>query len=421
MIAAAPHTAGSIDARHHGVMEPEVITTDVCVAGGGPAGLMLAVLLARQGVRVVLLEKHVDFLRDFRGDTVHPSTLDLLDDMGLGDELAELPHRDVRRMSVTFADGTFTLADFGRLRVRHPYIRFMPQWHLLNLLATAGERLPTFTLLRAHEVTDVLRDRGIVIGVRARGPQGEIQVRAYLTVAADGRTSTIRDRLDLPIRAFGAPMDVLWFRLSRRPDDAEGLDMHVGAGRLLLAIDRADYWQIADLIPKDGYAAIRAAGLDAFRADVAGQAPGLANRVGEITSWDDVKVLAVRVDRLRRWYAPGVLLIGDAAHAMSPIGGVGINLAVQDAVAARLLAEPIRRRRLSSRWLAKVQSRRAFPTVGTQAMQLAIQRAFLGRVLSSAEPVAAPAPLRLTRRFPVLQALPARVIGVGLRPERLGR
>lgn len=382
---------------------------------------MLALLLARRGIRVVVLEKHADFLRDFRGDTVHPSTLDLLDELGLGERAEQLPHRDVARMLVTFADGTYPLADFSRLRVAHPAMRFMPQWHLLNLLAEAGAAAGSYTLLQSHEVLDVVRDRGIVTGVRASGPDGEVEVRAYLTVAADGRTSVIRDRLQLPLRSFGAPMDVLWFRLPRHGSDGDGLDMRVGPGRVMLGIDRGDYWQIAFVISKNSFGAVQSAGLDAFRASVAEQAPFLADRVEQISGWDDVKVLSVRVDRLRRWYAPGVLLIGDAAHAMSPIGGVGVNLAIQDAVAAaRLLADPIVGRRLSSRELAKVQSRRRFPTVGTQTVQVAVANTFLRGVLAGSSPATAPAPLKVMRRFPALQAIPARVIGVGLRPEHLG-
>jgi 2-polyprenyl-6-methoxyphenol hydroxylase-like FAD-dependent oxidoreductase len=387
------------------------VRTEVCIAGGGPAGLMFGVLLARRGISVVVLEKHADFLRDFRGDTVHPSTLALFDELGLAGDLDALPHRDSRTLTVTFAEGSYRVADFGRLRVPHPVLRFMPQWHLLDLLARVGGRYPGFRLLRSHEVVDVLSDRG---------PDGKIDVRAYLTVGADGRTSIVRQRVDLPVRELGAPMDVLWFRLPRRDGDAEGLDMRVGTGQLALGIDRGDYWQFAYVIAKGADRRVRSAGLAAFRASVARAVPQLADRVGLITDWDQVKTLTVRLDRLTRWYAPGVLCIGDAAHAMSPIGGVGINLAIQDAVAAaRILAGPVRGRTLSTRVLAKVQGRRRFPTVGTQMLQAGIQRSFLRDVVAADRPVGPPAVLRLLGRFPPLQAIPARVIGVGLRPERV--
>ena len=396
--------------------------TDVCVAGGGPAGLMLGLLLARQDVRVTVLEKHEDFLRDFRGDTVHPSTLDVMDELGLGERVRELPHRDVRGLRVTFADGSHQLVDFTRLDVAHPYLMFLPQWDFLEMLAREAARHATFTLLRSHEVVDLIREGGAVRGVVARAAAGPVEVRARLTVAADGRDSTVRERLALRPLEFGAPMDVLWFRISRRPDDGEGLDMHVGPGSLLLAIDRGEYWQIAYVIPKGGYGRVVAAGLDAFRASVAGLFPRLADRVGEIGDWDAVKVLTVQVDRLRRWHVPGALLIGDAAHAMSPIGGVGVNLAIQDAVAAaRLLAGPLRAGQPDDDALARVQARRAFPTAGTQLMQRLMQRAVLGRILAADRPVTAPVPVRLLSRVPALQRLPAQLIGVGLRPEHVAR
>src|SRR5574340_897004 len=280
--------------RHAGTVERE---TEVCIAGAGPAGMMLGLLLARQGITVTVLEKHADFLRDFRGDTVHPSTLDVLDELGLDGALDRVPHRDVTDLRMTFADGTYRMADFGRLHVPHPYIRFMPQWDFLNVLADTAQSLPGFRLLRRHEVVDVLQRDWAVRGVRARGPDGPVEVAARLTIGADGRNSVVRQRSGLRTREFGAPMDVLWFRIGRDRTDPDGLDARIGAGRFVLAIDRGEYWQIAYVIPKGGDERVRAAGIEAFRRSVAELNPTLAPHVAEVRGWDDVRTLTVRVDR----------------------------------------------------------------------------------------------------------------------------
>ena len=393
---------------------------DCCIAGGGPAGMVLGFLLARQGRSVVVLEKHADFLRDFRGDTVHPSTLRLLDEVGLADAFLQLPHQQVRRLGVTTDDGTSVVADFGRLPGRFPFLAFVPQWDLLDLLAESARRSPGFELRMDAEVVGLLQEDGRVVGVRCRTPEGEREVRARLTVAADGRNSTLRAAAGLPLREFGAPMDVLWFRLPKdgvSPESSLGVAGRVTRGAMLVRIDRGSYWQCAHLVPKGAFPAVRAAGLAAFRADLARLLPE-GTALDAPQTWDDVHVLGVRVDRLTRWHLPGLLLIGDAAHAMSPIGGVGINLAVQDAAAAaRLLAGPLGEGVVPPRVLGRVRRRRLLPTVLTQLVQRQVQSRVLTPVLAGDRAVGTPRVLRLLDRYPVLQGLPARAVGFGVLPE----
>ena len=401
----------------------EVGTSEVscCIAGCGPAGAMLGLLLARAGVEVLVLEKHADFLRDFRGDTLHPSTLRLFDELGLAGELLSLPHRKAPVVEVTTDAGDFTLADFRRLPGSHRYIAFMPQWDFLDFVVGQARRLPGFQLRMQAEALAVLEERGRVVGVTYRDQAGaEHQVRARLTVAADGRDSGLRRSAGLRPRVFGAPVDVLWFRLSRRPSDPMQSFGRLAAGHLLVLIDRGAYWQIAFVIAKDATAALQAAGLPRFRASVAELVPFLADRVGELAGWEDVRILRVQVNRLRRWFRPGLLCIGDAAHAMSPIGGVGINLAVHDAVAAaNRLAGPLRDGTLSSRHLAAVQLRRILPTIVIQRGQRTIQDRFLSPLLAGRRSDGPALVLRALRRYPVLQAIPARIIGIGLLPEHV--
>ena len=391
------------------------------IGGCGPAGAVLGLLLARSGIEEVVLEKHGDFLRDFRGDTIHASTLTLLDELGLGADFARLPHQRVQTLGVTTDDSDHTLADFRRLPGRHQEIAFLPQWDFLDFVTHHAAALPTFRLLLEAEATGLRTEGGRVVGLSYRDSGGhEHEVRADLTVAADGRRSMLRAAAGLPARRYGAPMDVVWFRLSQRDTDAERTAGRLSRGRLLIRIDRGDYWQTAYVIPKGGYERLRSRGLAAFQADLARLEPFLSDRVGELRSWDDVSVLDVQVDRLRRWHRPGFLCIGDAAHAMSPIGGVGINLAVQDAVAAaNLLTDPLWSGTLTERDLARVQRRRTLPTVLTQRGQRTIQDRFLARLLTGESAGGTPLALRLLDRFPALQGVTAYLIGIGIRPEHV--
>jgi 2-polyprenyl-6-methoxyphenol hydroxylase-like FAD-dependent oxidoreductase len=396
------------------------IRTSCCIAGGGPAGMMLGFLLARAGVDVVVLEKHKDFLRDFRGDTIHPSTLEVMHELGLLEQFLRLPHEKARHLSGIIGDTPVQIADFTRLPTRCGFIALMPQWDFLNFIAEQGRRYPYFTLRMEAEVTDLIEENGRIAGVRATTPEGPLMVRSTLVVGADGRGSVVRERAGLAVEDLGAPVDVLWMRLTRRPSDGTEPLGRIAAGRILVMIDRGDYWQCAFVIPKGAANDVRARGIDAFRSAIVEVAPPMRDRVQEIKSWDDVKLLTVKVDRLQIWYRPGLLCIGDAAHAMSPVGGVGINLAIQDAVAgANRLAGPLRMGSLGEHDLAAVQRRRMFPTRATQRLQIMIQNNVLKRILASQTVPRPPWPVRLLGRCPVLQRIPARLIGLGVRPEHV--
>lgn len=392
-----------------------------CIVGGGPAGMMLGLLLARGGVRVTVLEKHADFLRDFRGDTVHPSTLQVLAEIGLADAFARLPQRRVEQLSVVIGGRAQPIADFRGLRP-YGHIALVPQWDLLDLLADAARRHPGFDLRLRHAATGLIRDGARVVGVEISTPTGPQVLRADLVVACDGRRSTLRAAAGLAPRDFGAPMDVLWFRLPRRaadPPDAFGI---VARGRMMVLLDRGDYWQAAYVVAKGGDAALRAEPLDVLHASVAALAPFLADRTAALAGWDAVKTLSVQVNRLARWHQPGLLLIGDAAHAMSPIGGVGINLAIQDAVAAaNLLAAPLAAGGpIDEALLAALQRRREWPVRLTQRLQLLAQRRLIARVLQAqGPPPRVPALLAWLLGFRAVRRIPARLVGYGVRPEHV--
>ena len=403
-------------------MAANTVSVRCCVAGGGPAGIVLGLLLARAGVDVLVLEKHADFLRDFRGDTIHPSTLEVMHELGFLGDLLELPHQKATRINGQFGDLALTIADFTHLPTHCGFVAFMPQWDFLNFLAERGARYPTFQLRMQAEVTGLIEDGGCIVGLQATTPDGPLEVRARLIVGADGRHSVVRARAGLQVDEFGAPMDVLWFRLSRQPGDPENPVGRFDTGRIFIMLPRDEYWQCGFVIPKGSYEQVQANGLPALRDNVARLAPFATDRVGELRDWEPIKLLTVQVDRLPRWYRPGLLCIGDAAHAMSPVGGVGINLAIQDAVAAaNLLAAPLLEGRLTTDDLRRVQHRREWPTRLTQRFQLFMQNQVIRRVLDSTEQIAPPLAIRLLARFPFLRRIPARLIGLGFRPEHVQR
>jgi 2-polyprenyl-6-methoxyphenol hydroxylase-like FAD-dependent oxidoreductase len=382
--------------------------------------MMLGYLLARANIDVIVLEKHADFLRDFRGDTVHPSTMEVLHELGLLEDFLKRPHNEARQAAGRIGGELVTVADLTHLPTHAKFIAFMPQWDFLNFMEEHGRAFPAFHLHMRTEAFDLLQANGTIAGVRAQSPEGDLEIKADLVIGADGRHSIVRQKASLEVMDLGAPMDVLWMRLSRRPDDPRQPLGNFDRGKIFVMLDRDDYWQCGYVIPKGGIEEVRARGIEALRQDITAVAPFADDRAREITDWDQVRLLSVAVDRLRQWYRPGLLCIGDSAHAMSPIGGVGINLAIQDAVAAaNILTGPLRSGPITTEDLAKVQKRRELPTRLTQGLQVLIQNRVIRRALASQAQAKLPWLLRLLRRWPLFRRIPARLIGIGFRPEHI--
>jgi 2-polyprenyl-6-methoxyphenol hydroxylase-like FAD-dependent oxidoreductase len=403
------------------VSAPPSTPTACCIAGGGPAGIVLGFLLARSGIEVLVLEKHADFFRDFRGDTIHPSTFELMYELGLLDDFLRVPHQQLLQIVAAVDDFTVTVADFSHLPVHCKFVGLMPQWDFLNFIAEKAQAYPQFRLHMESEVTDLLIENNRVVGVRARTRDGDREFRAHLTVGADGRHSIARAQAGFEVIDLGAPIDVLWMRVSRLSTDPEQTLGRFRTGKLLVTLNRGDYWQCSYVIPKNGFAAIQKNGLPAFRRDLESVAPFLQGRTADLKDWSDIKLLSVAVDRLRHWSRNGLLCIGDSAHAMSPIGGVGINLAIQDAVAAANILVPILSTGASADLhLQKVQARREFPTRMTQGVQIFAHKRLIGPALATKAPLKRlPLPLFLLKHFPILRRIPARMVGLGFRPEHI--
>jgi 2-polyprenyl-6-methoxyphenol hydroxylase-like FAD-dependent oxidoreductase len=402
-------------------MAPEKISVRCSIAGGGPAGMMLGYLLARAGVNVLVLEKHGDFLRDFRGDTVHPSTLEVMYELGLLEDFLRRPHQEYPHIGARLGDHTAEIADCSHLPVHCKFVALMPQWDFLNFLTEAGRRFRGFRICMQYEATGLVEENGQILGVKGITPQGPFEVRAHLTIGADGRHSVVRQQAGFQIEDLGAPIDVLWMRLPKEPEDADYILGHLKTGKMMVTINRGDYWQCAYIIFKGAFEQIQQRGLPAFCNDIADVAPFLRDRASALRDWKDVSLLSVRVDRLRQWWRPGLLCIGDSAHAMSPVGGIGINLAIQDAVAAaNILAEPLRSEAITSGNLAAFQRRRLTPTRWTQALQIQAHKRVVEPVLGCKVTFAKlPLPVRLLNDYPVLRRNAARLIGMGLRPEHI--
>jgi len=400
-------------------MATEPLNTTCCVVGGGPAGVMLGYLLARAGVDVTVLEKHRDFNRDFRGDTVHPSTLEVMHELGLLEDFLKLPHQELTHVGGVFGDFAFRTADFRRLPTHCKFVALMPQWDFLNFLSSEGKRFSTFRMLMQHDCVDLIQDEHKIYGVEVHTPDGPMQIRAHLVIGCDGRHSTTRKAAGLEVIEYGVPIDVLWFRISRRANDPEVLLGNFNYGRALVLINRGDYFQTGLLIRKGSFAEIQNDGMECFRQTIRKIAPYIGDTVDELQDWSQINLLTVQVNRLQQWYKPGLLCIGDAAHAMSPVGGVGINLAIQDAVAtANLLADPLREGRVTEWWLSQVQQRREFPTRVTQCVQV-FAHGRMQKIFENPGPAKAPWQLKVVFSMPGIQHVLARAVGMGVQPEHI--
>ncbi|WP_233021822.1 FAD-dependent oxidoreductase [Rhodopseudomonas boonkerdii] len=401
-------------------METGRLATRCCIVGGGPAGMMLGYLLGRAGVDTIVLEKHADFFRDFRGDTVHPSTLQVMDELGLIDDFLKIKHDRIAKMDGYFGQHKLRIVDITRTPAKYPFIAFMPQWDFLNFLRDKGQRFPHLKVMMKTEVTDLIWSGAQVSGVKATTEQGPIEIRADLIVACDGRHSVVRQAAKLEVEDIAAPMDILWFRIAKG-QETESVFARLEPGKMMVTIDRGDYWQCAYVIAKNHFDEVKGRGIEAFRSEVSRLAPILAAHIDEVKSWDDVKLLTVAINRLKRWHLPGLLCIGDAAHAMSPVGGVGVNIAVQDAVAtANLLAAKLGRGPVSEDDLDAVRQRREFPMRVTQAIQVVMQNNIISRALApGGQPLTPPLVMRMVNVIPWLQGLTARILAIGVRPEHV--